>query len=71
MPAMRDRSGRSGRRRGSQKPGTASVLAGGVTVVGAGDTPCGGLAVCAVAGAIALAAITRPASAAMAPRLRR
>jgi len=41
MTVMRDRSGRSGRRRGSQKPGTAKALAGGTTVGGAGDGLCG------------------------------
>ena len=56
MMLMRDRSGRSGRRRGSQKPGTAMVSAGGLTVGGAGDAPCGGLAGCAAAAAIVTAA---------------
>ena len=64
---MRDRSGRSGRRRGSQNPGTAKVSAGGVTVGGAGDAPCGG--VCAWAGATVTASIAAIAMTIVPPRM--
>ena len=49
---MRDKSGRSGLRRGSQNPGTAIVIGGGVTVGGAGDTPCGAFCACTTAVAV-------------------
>ena len=50
MMLMRDKSGRSGRCRGSQNPGTAMASAGGVTAGECGAL-CGGLTACALAAA--------------------
>src|SRR5215831_8871165 len=52
MMLMRDRSGRSGRRRGSQKPGTASGSAG----VAAAAGGAGGCFVACASGAVAVSA---------------
>jgi hypothetical protein len=54
---MRERSGRSGRRRGSQKPGTGAGSAGAAVVPGGAAPPAGGEAgwpfvVCAGAAAV-------------------
>ena len=57
MMLMRDRSGRSGRRRGSQNPGTAIASAGGLTPGRAspagGELSIGGAGACATAAGIA------------------
>ncbi len=52
MMLMRDRSGRSGRRRGSQKPGTAIGLLIALAAGSPGAAAGGGLAGCALAVAI-------------------